>query len=122
MFQSSFISITFFDADLKTNFLSSDDNQQLERLVKRDNFKEEEARSRINAQMSMEEKRKRADYIIHNNGTINNTKNQVQNICHQLKSFKTHWIIRIGIVTIFAVLLSSSYFAGALIYKNLYPS
>lgn len=41
-------------------------NIQLERLIKRNNFSKEEANSRINAQMNIDEKIGYADFIIHN--------------------------------------------------------
>lgn len=41
-------------------------NIQLKRLIKRNNFSKEEANSRINAQMNIDEKIGYADFIIHN--------------------------------------------------------
>lgn len=41
---------------------------QLERLMERDDYTEEEASTRINVQMSLDEKRERADFVIDNNG------------------------------------------------------
>ena len=43
---------------------------QIKRIIARDNCTKEEAISRINSQMSQEEKVKYADYIIDNSGTI----------------------------------------------------
>ena len=43
---------------------------QISRIQKRDNCSEQEALSRINSQMSQEEKSKYGDYIIDNSGTI----------------------------------------------------
>ncbi|MGG3444147.1 dephospho-CoA kinase [Bacillus cereus] len=51
---------------------------QLERLMKRNNFSEEEATARIQSQMPLEEKVKRADEVINNDGTIMGTKTQLQ--------------------------------------------
>ncbi len=50
---------------------------QLERLMKRENFTKEEALKRINAQMPIEEKIKRADVVIDNSGDWEETKKQV---------------------------------------------
>ncbi len=50
---------------------------QIQRLVKRDNMTEKEARMRINSQMPVEEKMKRSDKIIDNSGDIDYTKMQV---------------------------------------------
>ncbi|MED0933854.1 dephospho-CoA kinase [Bacillus mobilis] len=51
---------------------------QLERLMKRNNFSEEEATARIQSQMPLEEKVKNADAVINNDGTIMGTKTQLQ--------------------------------------------
>lgn len=51
---------------------------QLERLMKRNNFSEEEATARIHSQMPLEEKVKRADEVINNDGTIVGTKTQLR--------------------------------------------
>lgn len=56
---------------------------QLKRLMKRDCLTEEEAKQRINAQMSIEKKRKRADYLIDNNGTKKETFEQVKDLLSQ---------------------------------------
>ncbi|AIE81164.1 Dephospho-CoA kinase [Bacillus cereus] len=53
---------------------------QLERLMKRNNFSEEEATARIQSQMPLEEKVKHADKVINNDGTIMGTKTQLQGI------------------------------------------
>lgn len=53
-------------------------NTQLNRLMKRNNFSEEEATARIQSQMPLEEKVKNADEVINNDGTIMGTKTQLQ--------------------------------------------
>jgi dephospho-CoA kinase len=50
---------------------------QLERLIHRDQLTEEKAISRLNSQMSIEEKKKLADIVIDNSGTIQETEQQV---------------------------------------------
>ncbi|MGB9856564.1 MAG: dephospho-CoA kinase [Dictyoglomaceae bacterium] len=52
--------------------------KQLERLMKRDNISYEEAINRIKAQISLEEKIKRADYVIDNSKDIEDTIKQVK--------------------------------------------
>lgn len=54
-----------------------DEQTQLRRLRERNGFSVEEAWARIKAQMPLEEKRKKADEIIDNNGTIEETKQQL---------------------------------------------
>ncbi|WP_374719974.1 dephospho-CoA kinase [Parageobacillus toebii] len=57
-----------------------DDDIQLERLMKRNGFSEEEALARIRSQMPLHEKVKKADAVINNNGTIEETKQQLLRI------------------------------------------
>lgn len=47
-----------------------DEEVQIRRLMNRDQFSEREAKQRIQAQMPLKEKRKQADAVIDNNGTI----------------------------------------------------
>jgi dephospho-CoA kinase len=60
--------------------------QQLTRLMERNGFTEEEAKQRISAQMSVEEKKKRADYVIDNSGTLKETEAQVDELVETLLS------------------------------------
>ncbi|CAI8955808.1 MULTISPECIES: dephospho-CoA kinase [Bacillus] len=53
---------------------------QLERLMKRNGFIEEEAKARIDSQMSLAEKITLADKVIYNDGTIAETKAQLHRI------------------------------------------
>ncbi|WP_461201314.1 dephospho-CoA kinase [Anoxybacillus sp. TBDG-1] len=54
-----------------------DEQTQLRRLRERNGFSVEEAWARIKAQMPLEEKRKKADAVIDNNGMIEETKQQL---------------------------------------------
>ena len=56
----------------KIIFVYTDDEIRLERLLKRNNYTIEHAKSRINSQMSQEDKVKLSDYVINNNGDFNN--------------------------------------------------
>lgn len=51
---------------------------QLERLMARNNLSQEEAQQRIAAQLSLAEKRQRAEIVIDNNGALSNTLKQLQ--------------------------------------------
>lgn len=55
----------------------TDRSTQLKRLMKRDNISKEEASERIESQYSIEEKAKRADTVINNSESIEDTKNQL---------------------------------------------
>jgi len=57
-----------------------DDHTQLERLMARNGFSKEEAQVRIQAQMPLREKAAKADAVIDNNGSIEQTKEQLLNI------------------------------------------
>ena len=55
--------------------------KQIERLTKRDGYSKEEALQRIESQMDIEEKRKRATYVIDNSGDLK----QLQRECDRVK-------------------------------------
>lgn len=57
---------------------------QIERLIKK-GYNYEEAVSRINAQMDIEEKLKYADYVIMNTSTLENLENQVKRVFDEIK-------------------------------------
>jgi dephospho-CoA kinase len=59
---------------------------QLARLMRRNHLTEEEAKRRISAQLSIEEKKKRADVVIDNSGSLAETERQVDRIWNWLKS------------------------------------
>jgi len=58
---------------------------QEERLMARDAMSREEADSRLDAQMSIEEKRRRADYVVENTDSLDRTRDQVTSIVRDLK-------------------------------------
>jgi len=62
----------------------ADPGTQLERLVRRDGIDREEAMRKIRAQMPLEEKKKRADYVIDNSGSLERTAQQVQDLWRRL--------------------------------------
>ena len=56
---------------------------QLQRLTERDGLSVEDARQRIAAQMPLDDKRARADYVIDNTGSREATRRQVEAIFRQ---------------------------------------
>jgi dephospho-CoA kinase len=64
--------------------VACDPATQLRRVVERDKLTEEEARSRIAAQLPIEEKVIRADYVIKTDGTFADTDAQVRKVYRQL--------------------------------------
>ncbi|MBJ8325699.1 dephospho-CoA kinase [Streptococcus pacificus] len=63
-----------------------DEQTQLKRLMARNNYTKEEALERINAQESLEIKKKKADVIIDNNGSKEVTKQKVLALLKQVSS------------------------------------
>ena len=59
--------------------------QQLLRLMKRNNYSQEEAQKRIDTQISIEEKVKRATYIIDNSATLIELKKAYQKVIVQIE-------------------------------------
>lgn len=62
----------------KTLLVYVDAEVQLARLMKRNNLSEEDALARIASQMSLIEKQPLADAVVHNNGDLEETKEQVR--------------------------------------------
>jgi dephospho-CoA kinase len=59
---------------------------QLQRLMDRNGLTVEEARARIQAQLPIEEKKKMADFVIDNSGSLSETERQVDLLWNLLKS------------------------------------
>ena len=60
--------------------------QQLERLMAKAGISREEAERRIQAQMPVEEKRRRADFVIDCSGTLEETRRQAEQIFPELQT------------------------------------
>ena len=58
---------------------------QLSRLMTRNGLSQEEATKRIVAQLSLQEKRKRADVLIDNNGSLEETRQQIRHALQKLE-------------------------------------
>ena len=58
---------------------------QLSRLMTRNALSQDEAEKRIAAQLSLQEKRKRADVLIDNNGSLEETRQQIRNALQKLE-------------------------------------
>ena len=61
---------------------------QIERLVRRDNITEEEAARILKAQLPIDEKMGYADFVIHNDKSLQETRDQVEKLYSQLKSIQ----------------------------------
>ncbi|HFI0594493.1 TPA: dephospho-CoA kinase [Streptococcus suis] len=62
-----------------------DKAQQLERLMKRNGFSVQDAENRLNAQLSLEEKRAKAQVLIDNSGAVEETFARVELLLEDLK-------------------------------------
>ena len=60
--------------------VAADPEVQIKRLIERDGISEQEARSRLDAQMPLSEKTAVADYVIDNNGSLQATRRQVERL------------------------------------------
>ena len=60
-------------------------NEQIKRLIFRDNIDEEFAIKKVDSQMSLDKKKELADYVIDSRGTFLETKKQVEDLIKELK-------------------------------------
>lgn len=58
--------------------------QQLERLMARNHYSKEEAQSRIETQISVEEKRKKASFVIDNSGTLMQLEAECERVAQEI--------------------------------------
>ena len=76
-------------------FFFSDRDTQMKRLMERNNFSQSEAEQRINAQMSLEEKCKRATYVIDNSSSRERTGEQVKKLCEKFNRSYAYLPLRV---------------------------
>lgn len=62
----------------------ADRQAQIQRLTLRDQLTQQQAESRINSQLSLEEKKQHADIVIDNSGSFDSMRNQVERIWENL--------------------------------------
>ncbi|XP_061985147.1 dephospho-CoA kinase-like [Populus nigra] len=76
-----------------------DTETQLQRLMARDRINEEDARNRINAQMSLDLKRSQANIVIDNSGSLEDLEEQFQKVLVQVTrplTWTEFWLSRQG--------------------------
>jgi dephospho-CoA kinase len=66
--------------------VTCDVDTQRNRLQSRDNLSAAQAQKHIVAQMSLEEKRRLADYVVENNGSLEDLERQVQAVLEKIKT------------------------------------
>ena len=65
--------------------VSAEKETQIKRILSRDNRSKEEALSIINSQMSLDEKKKRSDYVIENDGNIQDLEKKVDKFLKKIE-------------------------------------
>ncbi|XVE88430.1 hypothetical protein DITRI_Ditri19aG0069100 [Diplodiscus trichospermus] len=76
-----------------------DPDTQLQRLIERDNSTEEDARNRINAQMSLDLKRSQADIVMDNTGSLEDLQERFREVLLLVKrplTWTEFWLSRDG--------------------------
>jgi len=73
----------------RTITVACDEEERVRRIVQRDRVSAKQALARIHAQMPEEEKRLRADYVLDNNGSIEELLRQVDALYELLKAEET---------------------------------
>ena len=63
----------------------ADSKSQVSRLMERDNISRVLALKKISSQMDFEEKRKYADYVIDNSGSLDNTRSQLEKVINAIR-------------------------------------
>ncbi|MBI4228843.1 MAG: dephospho-CoA kinase, partial [Deltaproteobacteria bacterium] len=66
--------------------VSAGEETQIERIMKRDGLRRDEALSRIRSQMPISEKAKHATFVIDNSGSLAETRKQVEQIWQSIIS------------------------------------
>jgi dephospho-CoA kinase len=69
----------------KVIVVTSSERQQIERLKEREGVSEEEARKIISSQMALKEKLKVADFVIRNEGSLEETRRMAKEVFQELK-------------------------------------
>ncbi|MBI5238122.1 MAG: dephospho-CoA kinase [Deltaproteobacteria bacterium] len=67
--------------------VDADEDKRIKRSVKRDQITEGEARQRMEAQMNLKEKAAMADFVIENNGTMEETERKARDVFEGLKGW-----------------------------------
>ncbi|CAD6228437.1 GSCOCG00012040001-RA-CDS [Cotesia congregata] len=89
--------------------VTCEEDQQLERLMKRSDIDEEKSKQRITSQMPLDKKIEQANFVIDNSGSREETKKQTIKIINLLNSYKQHWRIRFTLGVFCVVLVGGIY-------------
>lgn len=70
----------------KVVLVACDEETQIRRVLERGSLSREEIKKRLRSQMSLQEKRKYADYVIDNNSSLDNLNRAVESLFNELKT------------------------------------
>ena len=92
-------------------------DKQLERLIKRNPEIADQAQARINSQMDIEIKKRKAHYVIDNNGTIEELNTQINDLCKKLplKSVFTYRNVILSCIVFTVAFIAFRYFSSPLL-------
>ena len=113
-FTSPYLKFVTYSISYSSIFLSSED-QQLNRLMQRNDLDEQAAQARINSQMSLKEKCQLCTYVIDNTQTIDVTRSHVDRVYKTLKASKKHLFFRFGLLFVFIPLSLAAFFLCKLV-------
>ena len=93
--------------------LCNDENEQIKRLMKRNELNESDARKRLNSQLNNQERIKLADYVIDNSNDLSYTRKQCDNLNKIFKNSKKYLYFRFAIASL---LFSGFYIMSKLLF------
>ncbi|KAL1116653.1 hypothetical protein AAG570_005125 [Ranatra chinensis] len=102
----------------KTIVVACEEDLQLQRLMERSKISEARAKQRIGAQMSLDEKCKRASFVVENSGNLEDTREQVAKVVSVLKACRYHWRIRLFAGLFCSGLVSLVVWLGVKFYQH----
>lgn len=97
-----------------------DPETQLQRLMLRDRTSEDDARNRINAQMSLDLKRTKADIVVDNTGSLEDLKEKFQSVLFEVTkplTWTEFWLSRQGASSALVSII-----VGVLMFRKVYIS
>lgn len=100
-----------------TVVVSCDEEQQVKRIMGRNDFTEEQVLARIRAQLPLAEKVKMADFVIDNSGSLEETEVQVTELYEHFSGLKFHWTIRLVIVFAGVSMMALTFWWGSKLQK-----
>lgn len=113
-----------FEAGVMVNYMhkiivvTCEEDLQLQRIMEQRKLSERDSKNMIGAQMPLEEKEERAQFVIENSGSLNDSLETVREIHAQLSSSNFHWKIRFVFGAAVGTLAGLVYFVA----KNVFSS